>query len=116
MKTPTYLFSADAPKGKIFDAAVEDMDALAKDGWVDNPAKIGKPVEKAPEKKTQVAKSEDESLGERDLLAIFNAEPTRLTKPELVELGKANGAKMLMVNWKEDTLIKKVREAIDGNN
>lgn len=115
MKTPTYMFHKDCPKGRKFDAAVEDMDALAADGWVDNPAKIGAPA--VVETKTDSKKpGPDEGLGGRDLLAIFNAEPTRLTKPELVELGKAHGAGMLMVNWKEETLIKKVREAIDNGN
>jgi uncharacterized protein YeaC (DUF1315 family) len=47
-----------------------------------------------------------------DLLQIFNAEPTRLTKEELIELGKWVGGLKLTMNMKEATMIKKIEKEL----
>jgi uncharacterized protein YeaC (DUF1315 family) len=44
-----------------------------------------------------------------DLLQIFKAEPTKLTKEELIELGKWVGGLKLTMNMKEATMIKKIQ-------
>jgi len=47
-----------------------------------------------------------------DLLQIFNAEPTKLTKEELIELGKWVGGIKLTMKMKEATMIKKIETYI----
>ena len=47
-----------------------------------------------------------------DLLQIFNAEPTKLTKGELIELGKWVGGLKLTMKMKEATMIKKIQKAL----
>ena len=47
-----------------------------------------------------------------DLLQIFNAEPTKLTKGELIELGKWVGGLKLTMKMKEATMIKKIETYI----
>lgn len=47
-----------------------------------------------------------------DLLQIFNAEPTKLTKGELIELGKWVGGIKLTMKMKEATMIKKIETYI----
>lgn len=46
-----------------------------------------------------------------ELIDVFNAEPTRLTKEELIELGGFVGVKLTMRS-KEATMIKKINEAM----
>ena len=47
-----------------------------------------------------------------DLLQIFNAEPTKLTKEELIELGKWVGGLKLTMKMKEATMVKKIETYI----
>ena len=47
-----------------------------------------------------------------DLLQIFNAEPTKLTKEELIELGKWVGGLKLTMKMKEATMIKKIEKEL----
>lgn len=47
-----------------------------------------------------------------DLLQIFNAEPTKLTKAELIELGKWVGGIKLTMKMKEATMIKKIHKEL----
>ena len=47
-----------------------------------------------------------------DLLQIFKAEPTKLTKQELIELGKWIGGIKLTMKMKEATMIKKIETYI----
>lgn len=47
-----------------------------------------------------------------DLLQIFNAQPTKLTKGELIELGKWVGGLKLTMKMKEATMIKKIETYI----
>ena len=47
-----------------------------------------------------------------DLLQIFNAEPTKLTKGELIELGKWIGGLKLTMKMKEATMIKKIEKEL----
>ena len=49
-----------------------------------------------------------------DLLAIFNAEPTKLTKEELIELGKWAGGLKLTIKMKEATMINKISDFLDN--
>lgn len=50
-----------------------------------------------------------------DLLQIFKAEPTRLTKEELIELGKWVGGLKLTMKMKEATMIKKIKDNMEGD-
>lgn len=45
---------------------------------------------------------------------VFNVNPKQLNKDELVRLGKERYGLHLMVSWKEDTLITKIKEAMAG--
>jgi len=47
-----------------------------------------------------------------DLLQIFNAEPTKLTKEELIELGKWVGGLKLTMKMKEATMVNKIETYI----
>jgi len=44
---------------------------------------------------------------------VFNVNPKQLNKDELVRLGKEKYGIHLMASWKEDTLISKIKEAIE---
>ena len=50
-----------------------------------------------------------------DLLQIFRAEPTKLTKEELIELGKWVGGLKLTMKMKEATMIKKIEDNMEGD-
>lgn len=50
-------------------------------------------------------------MTKEELLDVFNAEPTKLTKQELIDLGGFVGVKLTMRS-KEATMIKKLSEAI----
>lgn len=50
-------------------------------------------------------------MTKEELLDVFNAEPTKLTKEELIELGGFVGVKLTMRS-KEATMIKKLSEVI----
>jgi hypothetical protein len=93
-------------KAKIFDTDVDDMDALAKQGWCESPADF-----KAEAEQQETAlEGHDE---ERDqLMACFNKDPEQLDKDELVKLGRYLGVKMMKA-WKPDTLIEKVRSGLE---
>jgi hypothetical protein len=93
-------------KAKIFDTDVDDMDALAKQGWCESPADF-----KAEAEQQETAlEGHDE---ERDqLMARFNEDFEQLDKDELVKLGRYLGVKMMKA-WKPDTLIEKVRSGLE---
>lgn len=94
---------------------IDDMVDDDPDSWPDEPA---------PVINTQVTQDKPQSPDGRttkpvasvaELLAIFHAEPTRLTVEELVELGKAHNIDVRK-NWKEDTLIAKLRQGLSNVN
>jgi hypothetical protein len=129
-------------KAKIFDTDVDDMDALAKQGWRESPADFKAEAEQqetAPEghdeEREQLKARFNEDLEGRDeereqlkarfnedleghdeerdqLMARFNEDPEQLDKDELVKLGRYLGVKMMKA-WKPDTLIKKVRSGLE---
>ena len=47
-----------------------------------------------------------------DLIKQFELDPYKLTKEEHIELGKFIGIK-LMKNWKEETMIAKIKEVVE---
>ena len=129
-------------KAKIFDTDVDDMDALAKQGWCESPAdfkaeaeqqetafeghdeereqlraRFNEDLEGRDEEREQLKARFNEDLEghdeERDqLMARFNEDPEQLDKDELVKLGRYLGVKMMKA-WKPDTLIKKVRSGLE---
>ena len=111
-------------KAKIFDTDVDDMDALAKQGWCESPADFKAEAEQQEtafeghdEEREQLRARFNEDLEghdeERDqLMARFNEDPEQLDKDELVKLGRYLGVKMMKA-WKPDTLIKKVRSGLE---
>lgn len=110
VKVPTFLFHPEHGQ-KLFKLDEDLAEELEEQGWVDSPA--GFDVKKAPEKKpdntsTELTKQQEEYL------QVFLVKPEKLDKPELVELGKGFGVK-LMPNYKEETMISKIKEALDDN-
>ena len=86
-----------------------DIDDLEQEGWRDSPAEF-----------KQAEESSDEGYAEltaeqQSLLSAFQENPESLTKDEHVELGKGLGLK-LMKAWKEETLIAKIQEKLNGND
>ena len=110
VKVPTFLFHPEHGQ-KLFQLDDELAEELEEAGWVDSPAGFApKPKkEKQPDNTaTELTKQQEEYL------QVFLVEPEKLDKPELVELGKGFGVK-LMPNYKEATMISKIKEALDDN-
>lgn len=63
------------------------------------------------------ANEKSDDMGEIvDLLAVFHANPIKLTREELLFLGESSGIKMKK-NWKEQTMISAIQKGLkDGNN
>lgn len=133
MKNPTYLYHPLHGKRLV---SADDAEAMASDCWVDSPAKIEAEanVDKEPEGGSGEEPSgengqngddaggddnEPEGEGEQSTVAYplatkFHEDPESLEKPELLELGKKLGLKLLAA-WKEDTLRNKITEALDAD-
>jgi hypothetical protein len=94
-------------KPKMFTFKNEDeIDELKKTGWCESPAEFNA-VEPEPEPEPEPDTDE--------LLEAFNEDPTTLTKDEHIALGKSMGL-TLKVSWKEDTMIAKIQEQLDGDD
>lgn len=107
---PTFMYHP--AKGKrLFNLDPEtyedDVEALEKDGWKDTPKgmKTEKPAEKEPDGPVELTKEQEE------LLAQFVKDPSELGKEQLLSLGAAFNLKLLKA-WKEETLIKKIQDAL----
>lgn len=98
---------------KIFTITPAEQEELEADGWVDTPAKL-KPVEPKQEQKPDQTPADLTKEAER-LLAVFVVEPTKLTKDELIALGKEFQIEKLTRNMSEATLIGKIQEYLDGD-
>lgn len=106
------IFLFHPTKGqKLFNATEEEVEALLEDGWKDTPAGFKKQAkkDKAPDNTSAELSKEQEQY-----LQVFLVEPKQLDKDELIELGKGFGVK-LMPNYKEATMIEKIKEKLDDN-
>lgn len=102
----TFLYHPEKGQ-KLFEIESPEQEAeLIESGWLDSPAKFPSAEQENPAPRLNDV--------EKTLLEVFKANPKELTKPEHLELGKALGL-TLMAAWKEDTLINKIQEALDGN-
>lgn len=98
---------------KIFTITPAEQEEMEADGWVDTPAKL-KPVDAKPDDEPDKTPAELSAEAER-LLAAFVVEPTKLTKDELIALGKEFQIEKLTRNMSEATLIGKIQEYLDGH-
>lgn len=107
---PTFMFHATKGQRlfKLDPEQYEDqLKELAEEGWKDTPKCMEfKKDEPEPDNGPVSLTAEQEAL-----LAQFVQEPAKLSKDELLELGKALDVK-LMKAWKEETLIKKIQEVL----
>ncbi len=113
MKQRTWLFHQTLP-AQIFDITPEEQEQLESEGWVDTPAKLVQTDAAEPVKQDNGPVSltpEAEAM-----LGVFVSDPTKLTKDQLIELGKAFGIERLTRNMSEATLISKVQDYLNGNS
>lgn len=96
---------------KLFTADEEQVEALMEDGWKDTPAGF---EPKAKKEKEPDNTSTELTKEQEQFLQVFLVEPEKLDKDELITLGKGFGVK-LMPNYKEATMIEKIKEKLDDN-
>lgn len=140
-----YLFSLMAPEGEIFNSDDEGFneEAMAKDGWVDSPAKLDLPpavVDKTadevanltPDDYVRIVRElgltvlndfELESLkhsmklelAKEPITTVVDTVPTKaLTREELVILGAKHGVKLKMTQ-KEQTMIDLINDKLKAD-
>lgn len=93
----------------LVDIGDEDkLSAMEQEGWRDTPAAF-----KASPSEDQDDEPSEPELTEvqKALLESFKDDPESLTKPEMADLGKGLGIK-LITSWKEETLISKIQERL----
>ena len=99
--------TAEYERSNVEDEA--DIDDLEQEGWRDSPAEFKQAEESSDEGDAEL------TAEQQGLLSAFQENPESLTKDEHVELGKGLGLK-LMKAWKEETLIAKIQEKLNGND
>lgn len=85
----------------------ERFEALKEEGWADTPAVFAEEPEPTQD--------DGMSQAQRNLLEQFKIAPETLNKDQHVELGKGLGLN-LMKAWKEETLIAKIQEHLNGDD
>lgn len=106
MKKPyrKWMYHKDR-KPKMFTfKSQEEIEEMRQKGWCDSPAELDNVVE-----------PEGDDYDTDELLEAFNEDPATLTKDEHIALGKSMGL-TLKVSWKEDTMIAKIQEQLDGDD
>lgn len=106
MKKPLrkWMYHKDC-KPKMFTFKNEnEIEELKKTGWCESPAEFN------------TAEPEPEPEYDTDeLLEAFNEDPATLTKDEHIALGRSMGL-TLKASWKENTMIAKIQEQLDGDD
>lgn len=97
-KQRTWMFHKEHGH-KLFTLSSAEEGELMKEGWSDSPAKLG-----------------DESTDVNDdLLIRFKDDPKSLNKEDYFKI--ADNLKLKIIKaWKEETLIAKIQEHLDGHN